>query len=523
MKKLNDLEYLKLNKFEAFLYKLKLFLCAIPLWFKKLGLSIWGLIKKCGIGIKDEVLDIIHTFTEGNWAVRTSYFIFGFGNFYYGQILRGIMFLLFEIVFIGYMLVPSGGLYWLSKGNWFQNGATVGTVQGSFQYDAVYDTDIWVPGDDSVKVMLYGLLTIIFIIAFIATWRMQVRQCRICMNITAQGKRVKSGRDDMRSLLDDQFHKSLLALPLAGILAFTVLPIIYMVLIAFTSYDAAHDGYSNLFSWVGLEHFNELLDFGHGGLGLAFGEILAWTLMWAFFATFTNYFLGMFVAIMINKKGIRIKKFWRTVLVMTIAIPQFVSLLYVAKLFDSSGIIGKLLLEWNWLPQSMLDANQLSLWQNPTSSKILLIVLNIWVGIPYIMLMATGILMNIPKDLYESARIDGANPIQQYTKITLPYMMFVMGPYLLTSFVGNLNNFNVIYLLTQNNQLINTGIGTAGGVSVCYTDLLITWLYKMTLNSAETKYYMASLIGILVFVVVAALSLIVYNVIPSTKNEEDYS
>ncbi len=522
MKRLTDLEYLKLNKFQAFIYKLKLFFCAIPGYLKQVGLAILGFFKDCGIGIKDEFCDIGSTFAKGNWAVKLSFFIFGFGNLYYGQIARGILFLLFEIVFIGYMLVPSGGIYWLSKGNWFKLGATVGTEQGHFEYDPLYDTDKWVAGDDSVKVLLYGLLTIIFIIGFIYTWRLQVKQCRTCMDITAKGKKVKSGKDDMKSLLDDQFHKTLLALPLTGIMVFTVLPIIYMVIIAFTSYDAAHDGYSNLFSWVGFEHFNELFNFGKGGLGLAFGEILGWTLMWAFFATFSNYFLGMFVAIMINKKGIKIKKFWRTVLVMTIAIPQFVSLLYVAKLFDATGIIGKLLLEWNLIPDSMLAANQLSLWQNPVSSKILLIVLNIWVGIPYIMLMATGILMNIPQDLYESSRIDGAKPWQQYTRITLPYMMFVMGPYLLTSFVGNLNNFNVIYLLTQNNQLLNTEIGTAGGVSVTYTDLLITWLYKMTLNSAETKYYMASIIGILVFVVVAILSLIVYNVIPSTKNEEDY-
>ena len=522
MKKLTDLEYLKLNKLQAFWYNLKLFFCAIPLWFKSAGIAILNLFKNFGISVKNEVIDIITTFTKGNWAVKLSFLFFGFGNLYYGQILRGLLFLLFEAVFIAYMVVPSGGAYWLSKGNWFQTGQTVGTVQGHMVYNEIYDTDTWVSGDDSVKVMLYGLLTIIFIIAFVVTWRMQVKQCRICMDITAKGKRIKSGKDDLKSLLDDQFHKTLLALPLGGIMVFTVLPIIYMVLIAFTSYDAAHDGYSNLFSWVGLENFNELFDFGQGGLGLAFGEILSWTLMWAFFATFTNYFLGMFVAIMINKKGIKIKKFWRTVLVMTIAIPQFVSLLYVAKLFDSSGIIGKLLLQWDLIPQAMRAANQLSLWQNPISSKILLIVVNIWVGIPYIMLMATGILMNIPQDLYESSRIDGANAFQQYTKITLPYMMFVMGPYLLTSFVGNLNNFNVIYLLTQNNQLINTGIGTAGGVSVCYTDLLITWLYKMTLNSAETKYYLASIIGILVFVVVAALSLVVYNVIPSTRNEEDY-
>lgn len=522
MKKLNDLEYLKLSKSQTFLYNLMLFFCAIPAWFKKSGKKILGFFKTCGLAIKNEFVDIGTTFSKGNWAVKLSFFIFGFGNLFYGQVMRGILFLLFEVIFIAYMIIPSGGIYWLSKGHWFQTGETIGAVQGGYQYNEIYDTDVWVKGDDSVKVLLYGLLTIIFIIAFVYTWRLQVKQCRICMDITSRGKKIKSGKDDLKSLLDDQFHKTLLSLPLVGIMLFTVLPIIYMVLIAFTSYDAAHDGYANLFSWVGLHNFNELFNFGKGGLGLAFGEILSWTLMWAFFATFSNYFLGMFVAIMINKKGIKIKKFWRTALVMTIAIPQFVSLLYVARLFDSSGVIGKLLLEWNLIPQAMVDANNLSLWQDPLTSKILLIVINIWVGIPYIMLMATGILMNIPQDLYESSRIDGANTWQQYTKITLPYMMFVMGPYLLTSFVNNLNNFNVIYLLTNNYPLINTDIGFAGGVSVNHTDLLITWLYKMTLNSAETKYYAASIIGILVFVLVAFLSLIVYNVIPSTRNEEDY-
>ena len=521
MKRLNDLEYLKLSKFDAFLYNIKLFLYGIPGWLKGIGLLIVNFFKNCGGAIKNEFVDIITTFSKGNWAVKLSFLIFGFGNLYYGQILRGLLFLLFEVVFIGYMVLPSGGIYWLAKGNWFQTGKTVGTVQGGFTYDPVFDTDVWVAGDDSVKVMLYGLLTILFIVAFIWTWRLQVKQCHICMDITAKGKRIKSGKDDVRSLLDDQFHKTLLALPLTGILVFTVLPIIYMVLVAFTSYDAAHDGYSNLFSWVGWEHFNELLDFGNGGLGLAFGEILSWTLMWSFFATFSNYFLGMFVAILINKKGIAFKKFWRTVLVMTIAIPQFVSLLYVSKMFTSSGIIGEALLNWGWIPDSMLAANQRSLWDNPTSAKILLIIVNIWIGIPYVMLMATGILMNIPQDLYESSRVDGANVWQQYMRITLPYMLFVTGPSLLTSFVSNLNNFNVIYLLSGGNP-INTQIGSAGGAVVGHTDLLITWLFKMTLGSTESRYYMASVVGILIFAVCAVLSLVVYNVIPSTKNEEDF-
>ena len=523
MKRLSDLEYLRLSKPAALWYNIKLFiLYTFPLWlWNSLCVGTWKLLKKAGVAIRDEFVDIGTTFIKGNWAVKLSFLIFGFGNLYHGQIARGLLFLCFEAVFIGYMLVPSGGLYWLGKGNWIKVGETVGNVQGKFEYDMIYDTDIWVPGDDSVKVLLYGLLTIVFIVAFVWTWRLQVKQCRINMDIRASGRRIRHAKDDLRALVDEEFHKTLLALPVVGILVFTVLPIIYMVLIAFTSYDANHDGYSNLFSWVGWVHFNELFNFGKGGLGLAFGEILSWTLMWSFFATFSNYFLGMFVAMMINKKGIQWKKFWRTVLVMTIAIPQFVSLLYVSKLFDKAGILGEFIRNMGWLPESMVAANQLSLWDNPTSARILLIVINIWIGIPYVMLQATGILMNIPNDLYESARVDGATPWQQYIRITLPYMLFVTGPSLLTSFVGNLNNFNVIYLLTGGNPL-NTEIGTAGGVSVGSTDLLITWLYKMTLGSAETMYYMASVIGILIFGVCAILSLIIYNVIPSTKNEEDF-
>ena len=522
MKKLSDLQYLKLTKPQQMWYNFLMFLCSIPLFF-------WGGIVGLGktvanffLRIKEGLCDIGYTFIKGNWAVKLSFVIFGFGNLYHGQVMRGLLFLLFEAVFLTYMFLPCGGIYWLQKGQWFQTGATVGTNQGHMEKVEVIPgfggVDTWIPGDDSVKVMLYGLLTIVFVVAFIWTWRTQVKQCRICMDITAKGKKVKSGKADLKSLVDDEFHKTLLALPLAGILFFTILPIIYMVLIAFTNYDFNHDGYANLFSWVGLENFNQLLDFSEGGMGLTFGEILSWTLIWAFFATFTNYFLGMFVALMINKKGIKLKKFWRTVLVMTIAIPQFVSLLYVAKLFDSSGIIGKLLLDWNLIPQSMLDANQYSLWQNPTTSKVMVILINIWIGIPHIMLMATGILMNIPQDMYESSRIDGATGVQQYTKITLPYMLFVTGPYLLTSFVGNLNNFNVIYLLSGGGP--NKGL--AGGATIGHTDLLITWLYKMTVDTAEQKYYLGSIIGIMVFLVVAILSLVVYNVIPSTKSEEDF-
>ena len=549
MKKLNALEYLKLNKLQRFLYDAKGFFCAIPGWFIGLFVKFFGIVKDAAIRVKDGFLDIIMTFVKGNWAVKLSFLIFGFGNLYYGQIARGILFLLFEVAFFVYMFaIPTSvdpttqlptyrvqsGANWLKSVNWFGLGDsnTVGDFQQQANvYDPNWDTYITLPGEDSTRVLFNALLAVIFIVAFIFTWRMQVKQCRICMDITASGKKIKSGKDDLKSLLDDQFHKTLLTPSLLGILIFTVLPMIFMILIAFTNYSDVMgatgmlNGTSQLYEWVGFKNMADLLNFGEGGIGVAFGELLVWTLIWSVCATFTNYFLGMLVAIMINKKGIKFKKFWRTILVMTIAIPQFVSLLYISRMFDFNGFIGSFL--YNNVPlikDYLLAHNANTLWQVPEAARIMIIIINIWIGIPYVMLMATGILMNIPADLYESARIDGANGYQQFTKITLPYMLFVTGPYLLTSFVGNLNNFNVIYLLSGGGPTnYEMNIPSLEGLVPGHTDLLITWLFKLSTGSGSgARYYLASALGILIFVVVAVLSLIVYNVIPSTKNEEDF-
>jgi len=192
---------------------------------------------------------------------------------------------------------------------------------------------------------------------------------------------------------------------------------------------------------------------------------------------------------------------------MTIAIPQFISLLYVSKMFAADGLINTYLMKWGIIKEA------LPFWTNATWARCSIIGINIWIGIPHTMLMATGILMNIPADLYESAKIDGANAVQTYGKITLPYMLFVTGPYLLTSFIGNINNFNVIFLLTQGKPDV---LGNKAGA----TDLLITWLYSLTVE--DTNYKMAACIGIIVFVVCAVISLVVYNFMPSVKNEEDF-
>ena len=502
MTRLSDLEYLRLNKWKRFWYRFALFFISIPHFFVSLFKKIGLFFKKVGLGIGHYFRDLVMTFIHGSWKTKVSYFIMGFGSIARKQVLRGILFFLMEAVFILFMILV-GGKYLGKLGS-------LGTLGRTEVYDPVRDVMVYQYHDDSFKILLHSILTIFFIIAFLFTWNLNIKQNRLNDQIQKEKRKIATDKDDLRSVVDENFHRTLLTLPTLGITIFTILPIVFMILIAFTSYDANHDGYVNLFHWVGWDNFNQLFTWSNGSASFSatFGEILVWTLIWAFFATFTNYFLGMLVAMLINRKGIKLKKVWRTVLVLSIAIPQFISLLFVSKMFSENGIINGFL-------QNVFHT-RLPFWTDPTWAKFTVIFINIWIGIPYLMLITTGILMNVPQDLYESAKIDGANAWQQYTRITLPYMLFVTGPYLLTSFTANMNNFNVIYLLTGGGPSSNALYGSAGK-----TDLLITWLYSLTVN--DSSYNLASVIGIMVFAVVAIISLIVYNVIPSTKNEEDFS
>ena len=493
MKQYTDLELLKMSKPKRAGHKFTSFFASLPGKLKNLGIKIGLFFKNLGIGIWHWIRDLGLTFVHGDWKTKVSYFIMGFGNVTRKQILRGLLFFALEVVFIIYMI--SFGGHYLSRLYILGTQGSVTLDDGTVQY-----------GENSFNILLYGVLTLFFIVAFIYTWNLNIKQNRINEQIIKDEKKLDSGLDDLRSLVDKNFHKTLLALPTLGILIFTVLPIFFMILVAFTNYDSSHTPPLNLFGWVGFDNFNQLFTWTNSGgasFSMTFGQILLWTLVWAFFATFTNYFLGMGVAMLINKKGIKLKKLWRTILVFSIAIPQFISILFVSNMFATDGIINGIF------------GTHYDFWANEWSARITVIIINIWIGVPYLMLVVTGILMNIPADLYESANIDGANGFQQYTKITLPYMLFITGPYLLTSFTGNMNNFNVIYLLTGGGPKVQEYYGNAGK-----TDLLITWLFSLAVN--ENNYKLAAVIGIMVFIVVAGLSLIVYNLIPSTRNEEGF-
>ena len=261
-----------------------------------------------------------------------------------------------------------------------------------------------------------------------------------------------------------------------------------------------------LFDWVGLDNFKALFD-SSSILGSTFWSVLGWTLVWAFFATFSNYIFGMIVSLLINRKGTRAKGFWRFCFVLSCAVPMFVSLLIMRTMLQPEGAINVLLRNLGLIAQ---DAS-LPFFTDPTWARVTVIIINIWVGVPYTLLQLTGVLQNIPEELYEAARVDGANAVQIFFKITLPYMLYVTTPYLITTFTGNVNNFNVIYLLSGGDPVTDVG-ATAGK-----TDLLVTWLYKLTID--KQYYNIGAVIGILTFIILAIGALITYRNSKSYKEE----
>ena len=512
-----DINYYKLSAGGKFAYKFKQFFrnfgSNIAGFFKRIFMALASFFRSVGKGFKNFALNFYH----GNVLTKLSYFIMGAGHVTRGQTVRGIMYFLIEVGLVLYTMF-FGGKYLVMFFENFFTGGNIGRVQTSTS--DVWDDDlgeyVTILGDNSFHIVLYGILTIFIIVFFLICYVSSTKESFQLQQLKVIGKKPDTITKDMAHMLDGKFHITLLSLPMLGLFMFTIIPLVTMILIAFTNYDAAHEVPSKLFQWVGFENFSQMFN-SNSNLGRTFWRVLGWTLVWAVFATFTSYFGGMLLALLINRKGIKLKKMYRTIFVATIAVPQFVSLLIMSKMLDAGG--GTLGSGGGIITQMVekLFGYHLNFGVDIQTTRILIIIINMWIGIPYSMLMCSGILMNIPADLYESARIDGASPFRRFMKITLPYMLFVTGPHLITQFIGNINNFNVIYLLSGggpgNNMLYSNGAKS--------TDLLITWLYKLSLGT-DRNYKLASVIGILVFIISATFSLIVYNKSSAVKGEDNF-
>ncbi len=462
--------------------------------------------------LKERISNFRKRFEDGSIGTKLSHFIFGAGNFYHKQYVKGAIFLLLQIAIIRFMVfcpsindTPYGwkALYNLSLTH-LSEGGDFDPVTGAFTI-----------GSDCKLIILFGFVTIAVIIMYFMIWEMNIASSFKADMDEKIGKKPTSFRDDLRELLDSRFHITMLTPTCIAALVFTILPTIFMIALAFTTYNSQdmNDIGTNLFHWNGIQNFRAVFT-GEGSLGVEiknrFLPVLGWTFIWAIFATLTCYFGGIILALLINKKGLKGKKFFRTVFIFTIAVPQFISLLAVRNLLGEYGPINSMLVNLGWIskPIGFLGLHPSD---SERIAKIMVIIVNMWVGVPYTMLMTSGILMNIPADLYEAARVDGASTVKMFTKITLPYVIFVTTPYLISSFVGNINSFNTIFLLTGGGPAY-TGY-QAGG-----TDLLVTWLYKVTID--QGSYNTGAVIGIFTFLITATITLVTYRH-SKAYNEED--
>lgn len=473
-------------------------------FFKSVAALPKRIVIKVFFGIRAVYEAIIHplgvicqAFSKGDARTRLSFVIMGSGSFLRGQYAKGLLYFFAQLAYIAYM--SFFGFKYL------KDIGTLGTVTQHKVFDEEQGIYLYTQGDNSMKILLFSVLSIVLTLLFIGVYYMNIRSSYQAQELQAKGKPLRGFREDIYSLFDKRYHITLLTLPVLLVVLFTLLPLIFMVLIAFTNFDKTHQPPGNLFTWVGFENFGNMFG-GNASLGYTLANLFLWTIIWAVFATFTNYIFGMILALMINKKGIRFKKFWRTVFILTIAVPQFVSLMLMSQLLADEGAVNVLLKE--------LGLQAIPFLTDGLMAKISVILINMWIGIPYTMLITTGILMNIPADMYESAKIDGAGPIITFFKITFPYMLFVTTPYLITQFVNNINNFNVIYLLTKGGPL------TLEYYKAGKTDLLVTWLYKQTVE--EQNYSLAGVIGVIVFIITAAFSLMIYNSSSSSQKEEEF-
>ncbi len=445
---------------------------------------------------------LCNALTNGGIVAWLSCIVMGLGNIVAGQFVKGLLFLAIQAGVLVYLFTPEGGLHWLSM------LPSLGDKPMQEIWNDKKGVYEYIMGDNSQLILLYGVATVCILVALIVAWRASVCSGFKAMSLKRSGKKVPTIVDDVKMLFDDNVHKLLMTLPTVCLLVFTIVPLLYMMSMAFTNYSKEGD-HLILFDWVGLENFLSIFN-PNSTVGKQFTDVLIWTVIWAIFATFLNFFMGTIVAMIINRPTTKLKGLWRGLLSLTIAVPQFVSLMVIRSMLQADGIINETLWDLGILERGV---ERLPFLTDATWSRVTVIIVNLWVGIPYTIMQVTGILKNIPADLYEAARLDGASVFQQFKNITLPYMMFVMTPYLITQFTGNINNFNVIYLTTRGEPL---SVGNTAGA----TDLLVTWLYKLSVD--KQRFNLAAVVGILTFVVLSIVSLVTYRSTGSYKDEEGF-
>lgn len=403
----------------------------------------------------------------------------GLGQFYNHQKVKGSLFLFF---FVMYGVVFSDlfniGLWGL---------VTLGTE---------------LPRDNSVFLLAKGLIALIVLVFGLFFYYLNIRDAYKNGELRDQGVRVHSIKESYHALLEEGYPY-LMSSPAFFLLVFSVIfPILFSISLAFTNYDLYHSAPANLADWVGLETFKKIftVDIWRS----TFFNVLGWTVIWTLIASTLQVAIGVFLAVVTHQRELKFKKLFRTILILPWAVPGFVTILVFAGMFnDSFGAINHSILSFFQISPIpwLTDAN----W-----TRLALLIIQGWLGFPYIFIVTTGTLQSIPDDLYEAATIDGASAVQKFKNITLPLVLYSMAPIIITQYTFNFNNFNIIYLFNAGGPAVPGS--TAGG-----TDILVSWIYKLTMQNSQ--YALAAALTILLSVFVIGIAIWQFRRTNSFKGE----
>ena len=406
---------------------------------------------------------------------------------------------------------------------------------------------VWTRYDVSQYLMALGLVAMVVLVfaAILYTWSIidsyKVQKSYI------EGQKPLEFKEWFKKVFDSMFAYIILIPAIILVVCFTFIPMLFSLFVAFTNYSYASGTITagTIFKWDGFNAFLTIVK-DKDVLGF-FLDVLIWTVIWAFCTSFTVYAMGFVNALIVESKavsGIKFytksgkcisffgKKFWRTIMILPWAIPGMITLMSAKNMFAIDGPVNTMLSNNN-LSQTVANFLQsigLTQGNNPVIewlgsgtgdnaplAKVVLIVVNLWLGSPYHMMLIIGVLATISPELYEAADIDGASGFQKFRYITLPQVLISTLPSIIMTFSHNFNNFGAIYFLTGGGPLRPEYRGKPGVPGK--TDILISWIYKLTFTENEQYYNRGAIYSIMIFLGIGIVS--VWNMSRTKMMQEE--
>lgn len=404
----------------------------------------------------------------------------GLGQIYNKQKAKGAIFLAVTALFLVYFLGSGAGE--LAK------LVTLGTVRGQ---------------DNSLFILIRGAFHLIITVVYFLFYALNIKDAGTVAKRINNGIAVPKTLKEMVHAIYENGFPYLLIIPSYIAMTFAIIfPVLVTLLIAFTNYDFLHTAPTTLLDWIGFQNFTNMWTLST--FRSAFTSVLGWTLIWALAASTLQIVLGILTAIIANQPFVKGKRIFGVIFLLPWAVPAFITILTFSNMFnDSVGAINAQVLPLFAKIFPFLDGVLIPWKTDPTWTKIALIMMQGWLGFPYIYVLTLGILQSIPNDLYEAAYIDGANGWQKFRNITFPMILAVAAPTLISQYTFNFNNFSIIYLFNDG------GPGSVGG-NAGSTDILISWIYKLTTNTSP-QYSMAAAVTLIISVIVISISMIAFK------------